>query len=198
MLILGFAQEQLGKLPTVLKLADITPELILVFLDYLEQERYNAVRSRNVRLAALRAFLKFASHREVSPLLVIEQALGVPMKRFELPMIGFLSREVMLTVIRKPGITWFSQRDHLLPALLYNSGARVFEIIGVRVEDVVLDGAAHVHLHGKGRNTIRHTAAMHLLQSGVDISVIALWLGHGSPATTHMLAIRSVGFWCCN
>ena len=119
-LFLGFAQERLGKLPTALKLADITSELILAFLDHLEQERHNAVRSRNARLAALRAFLKFASHRDVSSLQVIEQALGVPMKRFELPMIGFLSREEMLAVIGEPGITWFSQRDHLLLALLYN------------------------------------------------------------------------------
>ena len=257
-LFLGFAQERLGKLPTALKLADITSELILAFLDHLEQERHNAVRSRNARLAALRAFLKFASHRDVSSLQVIEQALGVPMKRFELPMIGFLSREEMLAVIGEPGITWFSQRDHLLLALLYNTGARVSEIIGIRVADVVLDGVAFVHLHGKGRkqravplwrstvleirawlrlnvqmtaesallpnrngqtmtrsnvelrldlavqsasklnaslinrnispHTIRHTTAVHLLQSGVDISVVALWLGHESPTTTHMYA----------
>jgi site-specific recombinase XerD len=178
------------------------------------------------------------------------------MKRFELPMIGFLSHKEMLAVIGEPGITWFSQRDHLLLALLYNTGARVSEIIGIRVADVVLDGAAFVHLHGKGRkqravplwrstvleirawlrlnvqmtadsallpnrngqtmtrsnvelrldlavqsasklnaslinrnispHTIRHTTAMHLLQSGVDISVVALWLGHESPMTTHM------------
>ena len=146
-------------------------------------------------------------------------------------------------------------RDHLLLRLLYNTGARVSEIIGVKVSDVVLVGAACVHLHGKGRkqrslplwrstvkdvrawlklnpqlattsallpnrdgnamtrsnvtqrlalavrsaakalpdlathhispHTIRHTTAMHLLQSGAGIEVIALWLGHESPTTTH-------------
>ena len=73
------------------------------------------------------------------------------MKRFERPMLGFLSREEMLAVIGAPGSTWVSQRDHLLLGLLYNTGARVSEIIGVRVDDVVLDGAACVHLRGKGR-----------------------------------------------
>ena len=186
---------------------------------------------------------------------VIERALGVPMKRFERPMLGFLSREEMLAVIGIPDNSWISQRDHLLLVLLYNTGARVSEIIGLKVSDMVLDGAACVHLHGKGRklrsvplwrstvkdirawlklnpqlnassallpnrngeamtrdnvtkrmilavraatkidaelakrsispHTIRHTTAMHLLQSGVDISVIALWLGHESPTTTH-------------
>ncbi len=254
-LFLDFAQTRLGRSPAVMKLTDITPELILAFLDHLENQRHNTVRSRNARLAALRAFLKFAARRDVSSLHVIEQSLGVPMKRFERPMLGFLSREEMLAVIGTPDGTWISQRDHLLLSLLYNTGARVSEIIGVQVADVVLDSAAFVHLHGKGRkqrtiplwrstvkkakawlklnpqlvatsallpsregnamtrsnvrqrlalavnlatkvhadlakrhispHTIRHTTAMSLLQSGADISLIALWLGHESPTTSH-------------
>jgi len=252
-LFLNFAAERYSISPTAMKLTDITPELILAFLDYLEQERNNSVRSRNARLAALRAFLKFAGHRDVTSLHVVERALGVPIKRFERPMLGFLSREEIIEIIGKPGSSWISQRDHLLLTLLYNTGARVSEIIGVRVADVVLEGGACVHLLGKGRkqrsvplwhssvrlvrawlrrntqlapisallpnqkgaamtrdnvtkrlavrtaasrspsllgrqispHTIRHTTAMHLLQSGVDISLIALWLGHANPATTH-------------
>jgi site-specific recombinase XerD len=109
------------------------------------------VQTRNVRLAALRAFLKFAARRDVSSLHVIERALGVPTKRFERPILGFLSREEILAVIGQPGDNWTSQRDHLLLAMLYNTGARVSEIVGIRVADVVLDGAPGVHLHGKGR-----------------------------------------------
>lgn len=255
-LFLDFAQSRLGKSPAAMALSDITPELIMAFLDHLEHQRHNSVRSRNARLAALRAFLKFAAHRDVSSLHVIERALGVPVKRFERPMFGYLSREEMLAVIGTPDGTWISQRDHVLFLLLYNSGARVSEITGVKVGEAVLDdGAACVHLHGKGRkqrsvplwrstvkavrawlklnrqfdatspllpnrnghamtrtnvalrlalavraatganpdlakrrvspHTIRHTTAMHLLQAGVDISVIALWLGHESPVTTH-------------
>jgi site-specific recombinase XerD len=255
MLFLDFAGKRLCKLPTALCLADIEPDLILAFLDHLEQQRQNSVQSRNVRLAALRAFLKFAARRDVSSLHVIERALGVPTKRFERPILGFLSREEIVAVIGQPGDNWTSQRDHLLLAMLYNTGARVSEIIGVRVADVVLDGAPCVHLHGKGRkqrstplwkatvqeirawllcnpklgkdaallpnrngnamtrsnvtqrldiavaraaevntslgkrsispHTIRHSTAMHLLQSGVAFSVIALWLGHESTTTTH-------------
>jgi len=180
------------------------------------------------------------------------------MKRFERPILGFLSREEMLAIIGKPGSSWTSKRNHLLLHMLYNTGARVSEIIGVRLADVVLDGAACVHLHGKGRkqrtmplwrstlkavrvwlkfnpellptsallpnrdghamtrtnvaqrlalavaaatpampsphdrriapHTIRHTTAMHLLQSGEPIEGIALWLGHESPTTTHQYA----------
>lgn len=255
-LFLDFAESRLGKSPAAIALADMTPELIMAFLDHLERQRHNSVRSRNARLAALRSFLKFAAHRDVASLQVIERALGVPVKRFERPMFGYLSREEMLAVIGTPDGTWIGQRDHVLFLLMYNTGARVSEIIGVKVGDVVLDdGAACVHLHGKGRkqrsvplwrstvkavrawlrlnsqfdaasallpnrnghamtrsnvtkrlmlaartaatqyprltkqrvspHTIRHTTAMHLLQAGVDISVIALWLGHESPVTTH-------------
>jgi site-specific recombinase XerD len=255
MLFLDFSSQRLKKAPTSLKLNDIQPSLILAFLDHLERDRHNAVRSRNLRLTALRAFLKFAGRRDVASLHVVERALAVPMKRFERPMLGFLTREEMLAVLGQPGDTWTSRRDHLLLAMLYNTGARVSEIIGVRVTDVILDGGACVHLHGKGRkqrsiplwhttvvevrawlrlnpalrgeaallpnrdeqamsrsnvvqrlelavaraatqvpdilkkrvspHTLRHTTAMHLLQSGVPFNVIALWLGHESATTTH-------------
>jgi site-specific recombinase XerD len=151
LLFLDFARKRLGKMPTAFNLADIEPDLILAFLDHLEQERHNSVRSRNLRLTALRAFLKFAARRDVSSFYVIEQVLGVPMKRFERPILGYLSREEMLAVLGQPGDTWTSQRDHLLLAMLYNTGARVSEIIGVKVGDVVMDESPCVHLRGKGR-----------------------------------------------
>ena len=96
LLFLGFAQTHSGKPPQALTLADLTPELVLAFLDHLEQQRHNTVRTRNARLAALRAFLKFAAHRDPASLQVIARALGVPMKRFERPVLAFLSREEML------------------------------------------------------------------------------------------------------
>jgi Phage integrase, N-terminal SAM-like domain len=64
-LFLDFTVDRLHKQPTAIRLDDITPALILAFLDHLEHERGNAVRTRNARLAALRAFLKFAGHRDV-------------------------------------------------------------------------------------------------------------------------------------
>ncbi|WP_082016435.1 tyrosine-type recombinase/integrase [Cupriavidus sp. IDO] len=151
LLFLDFACRQLGKAPTSMRLADLQPDLILAFLDHLEQDRKNSVRSRNLRLTALRAFLKFAGRRDVASLHDVERALSVPMKRFERPMLNYLTRAEMVAVLGQPGESWSSQRDYLLLTMLYNTGARVSEIIGVRVVDVVLDGAACVHLHGKGR-----------------------------------------------
>jgi site-specific recombinase XerD len=129
-LFLDFAHHHLGKEPMELSLLGLDAPLILAFLDHLEQDRHNAVRSRNLRLTALRAFLTFAARRDVTAFQVIQQALGVPMKRFAPPLLGFRSREEMRAIIGEPGNPWTSRRDHLLFTLLYNTGARVSEIIG--------------------------------------------------------------------
>ena len=89
-LFLGYATEQLGKTPTAVQLIDITPELVLKFLAHLERERHNSVRSRNLRLTALRSFLKFAGRRDVTALHAVERVMAVPMKRFERPLLGHL------------------------------------------------------------------------------------------------------------
>jgi site-specific recombinase XerD len=177
------------------------------------------------------------------------------MKRFERALLGFLSRDEIEALLAAPDTaTWCGRRDRIMFALLYNTGARVSEMIGIRVADVTLAATSSVRLHGKGRkqrtvplwketaveirrwlkyaelrteqpivpnrnglpmtrtnvadrltlavatatkqcpqlegrkispHTLRHATAMHLLQSGVDLTVIALWLGHESPVTTH-------------
>ena len=186
LLFLDFAHERLGRAPSELRLVDISPELLLAFLDDLEQGRSNSVHSRNLRLTALRAFLKFAEHRDVASLQAIEQALGVPMKRFERPMLGFLPREEMLAVIGEPGTTWTSQRDHLLLTLLYNTGARVSEITALRVADVVLDASACVHLHGKGRKqrAIRSYGQFWCMTLGPELSQAASRCSSGGSSGT--------------
>lgn len=157
-----------------MQLTDMTPELVLKVLAHLESERHNAVRSRNLRLTALLAFLKFASRRDVAVLHAVERVMAVPMKRLERPLLGHLTRAEMIAVLGQPGSDWTSQRDHLLLSLLYNTGARVPEIVGVRVVDVVLGGAACVHLHGKGR---KHRSVP-LWQS--TAAAVRAWL-HANP-----------------
>ena len=117
-LFLGYATQHLGKPPTAMQLTDLAPEMILQFLAHLERERHNSVRSRNLRLTALRAFLKFAARRDVTALHAVERAMAVPMKRFERPVLGHLTRPEIIAVLGQPGIDWTSQRDHLLLSLL--------------------------------------------------------------------------------
>jgi len=256
-LLLTYVASALNRTPSALKLCDLDAPMLLRFLDHLEKNRANSVRSRNARLAAIRTFLKYASHQDLTSLATIERGLAIPLKRFDRQMVGFLSRPEIGAIIEAPDQTsWAGQRDRAFFSMMYNTGARVSEMIGIRCRDIVLEGQPTVHLQGKGRkersvplwrataklikswrhligepardevlfpnrsggrmsrsnvtqrlelavataalkipsllerpitpHTIRHTTAMHLLQSGVDITVIALWLGHESTSTTHM------------
>lgn len=255
-LLLRYLEKRTGRTPSALRLDDLDAPNILDFLDYLETERSNSPRTRNLRLTAIRSFMRHASVRNPGCLPVVQRVLAIPSKRFDRPVLNFLSRqEVDALLVAPDTTTWGGHRDAVLFAVLYNSGARVSEVTRLHVGDVLLDRSSALLLHGKGRkerivplwkntaaqlrrwlaridrssqapvfpnrwgkplsrsgvehrlqmavteaskrcpslqsrrispHTIRHTTAMHLLQSGVDITVIALWLGHEDPATTHL------------
>lgn len=254
-LLLGFVERRTGKPASQLTMTDIDAPVILDFLDHLETERGNSPRTRNARLAAIHSFMRYAAIRDPVSLPVSQRVLAIPPKRFDRPMLGYLTREQIAAILAAPDRhTWTGQRDAALLATAYNTGARVSELIGIQVRHILLDRHSAVHLHGKGRkqrviplwattaaqlrdwlgklehsaetpvfpnrsgtpltrsgirdrldravtgaerlcpylqkvnvtpHTIRHTTAMHLLQSGTDIAVIAMWLGHEDPGTTH-------------
>ncbi|RKX64746.1 MAG: integrase [Tenericutes bacterium] len=254
-LLLAFVHRELGKQPSGLVIEDLSAALVLDFLKYLEVERHNCARSRNARFAAIRSFMEYVAFQEPSALAIVQTVLAIPMKRFEQPLIGFLSREYIEAILDAPNKnTWAGQRDRVMFATLYNTGARVSELIGMQIGDLTLDPSASVRIRGKGRKNrsvplwrdtavqlkcwlreyprapeqplfpsrsggtlsrvglterlklaakcaarqypelekrpifphlFRHSIAMHMLQAEVDITVIALWLGHESLATTH-------------
>jgi site-specific recombinase XerD len=151
-LLLQFVQQHSGKAPERLELTDLDAPTVLAFLDHLERTRRNTIRSLNARLAAIRSFAHFAALKDPTALPSLQGVLAIPMKRFDKPLLGFLSKCEMQAILNAPPADrWSGQRDRIMFATLYNTGARVSELTGLRVADVVLDGSACVHLHGKGR-----------------------------------------------
>jgi site-specific recombinase XerD len=255
-LLLLHVKAQTGKEPCSLHVTDLDAPVILAFLDHLEQERHNRISSRNVRLAALRTFFRWLALRDPESVGIAARVLAIPVKRTEKKVVQGLSRAEVEALLATPDLTtWQGRRDHALLLTLYNSGARVSEVITLQRHQVHFGVSTFLYLHGKGRkertvplwnttaralqgwfrdlagvshqlafpnarggplsrdgvdyllqqavrrarpqcpslatksispHTLRHTTAMHLLQSGVDLAVIALWLGHEQLDTTHI------------
>jgi site-specific recombinase XerD len=170
-LLLRFAQQQTGKAPSTLDFDDLNVELISAFLDHLEHERHNSVRTRNARLAAIHSMYRFAalSHPEHSAL--IQRVLAVPTKRFERNEVSYLQDHEIDTLLAAPDrTTWTGRRDHALLVTAVQTGLRVSELIGLTCEDVQLGKGAHLQCWGKGRKQRSTPLGPHSVQ------VLRVWL----------------------
>ncbi|MFQ5528298.1 MAG: tyrosine-type recombinase/integrase [Thermoanaerobaculia bacterium] len=244
----------------LLNLDDIGPPEVLAFLDYLERKRLNTASTRNVRLAGIHAFFRYVSSQHPDQLECCQRVLGIPFKRSRSRQIEYLEFEEMDSVLS--GIDRSSshgRRDYVLLAVMFNTGARVQELLDLRARDLQLSKPFQVRLFGKGRkerfcplwpqtarlvrrfcaekqldlqsdapiflnyrgepltrfgvrhilakhldraktttptltkkklhpHSVRHSTAVHLLKSGVDLCTISHWLGHASINTTNKYA----------
>jgi integrase/recombinase XerD len=151
-LLLSFAERRLHKRPSDLQLTDLNAPLILAFLQHLEKERHNSIRSRNARFVAIRSFMQYVAHKEPATLGLTHSVLAIPLKRFERCLIGHLSREQVEAILAAPDEnTWSGRRDRVMFATLYNTGARVSELTAMCIGDVSFVGTPAVRIHGKGR-----------------------------------------------
>lgn len=255
-LLLRFAQQRSGKKPATLDFEDLAAPLIGAFLDHLETDRGNSPRTRNLRLTAIRSLFAYASLRHPEHAALIQRVLAIPAKRFDKPIVAFLSAAEIDALIDAPDLTrWEGRRDRALLLVAAQTGLRVSELTGLDCGDATLGTGANVRCEGKGRkhravplttataavldvwvaeragrrdeplfptrtgrrlssdaverlvakhavtaaarcpslrpdkvhpHTLRHSAAMSLLQAGVDTAVIALWLGHADIRSTNV------------
>lgn len=253
-LLLNFAADRTRKHPCDLDLGDLDAALVGTFLDHLERDRGNAIRTRNNRLAAIHSFFSYAARRHPEHLASIQRVLAIPLKRFERNIVTYLNDvEVEAVLAECDRTSWTGARDYAMFVLAIQAGLRISELTSLTCGDVFLGHGPHVHCIGKGRkerrtpllprsveilrawltqragspadplfptsvnrilsrdavehrlalyttraavncpslrhkhvttHALRHTAAMRLLLSGTDVTVIALWLGHERVSTT--------------
>jgi integrase/recombinase XerD len=255
-LMLGFAAQRTGTPPCRLDIADLDAPVISAFLDHLERDRGNTIRSRNARLAAIHSLFGFAALRHPEHAADIARVLAIPPKRADQTIVTFLTTPEAEALLAAPDrATRTGRRDHAWILLAVQTGLRASELTALTCRDVHLGTGAYVACHGKGRkdritpltpatvttlqawlaehggtpddplfttirggpmsrdalqqrltlyataagetcptlasknvtpHVLRHSAAMALLHAGVDITVIALWLGHESVTTTQI------------
>ena len=151
-LLLNFVQETRGIEPSALSVNDLDAPTILTFLDHLEHQRGNAIRSRNIRLSALRTFFRFVALRDPESVETATRVLAIPMKREDKKLVGYLTRPEIDALIATPDQShWIGRRDHALLMTMYNSGARVSEMTTLRCKQVCFGATTFLQLHGKGR-----------------------------------------------
>jgi len=259
-LLLVYASNSSSRSVMKLNFKDLDVSLITNFLNYLESERSNQIATRNNRLAAIRSFFSFVAFEEPFLAEQCRRVCAIPLKKGPIRPIPYLEMNEMNSILEAPNQNTYSgRRDYAFLLFLYNTGARVQEMIGVRASDLRLTKPQQVLLRGKGQkervcplwketacildglltelsipvdstkkiflnrygdpisrfgvdyilkkyaaateinqptlsrkrvssHTIRHTTAVHLLNSGVDINVIRSWLGHVDLKTTNIYA----------
>ncbi len=249
----------IGEKISRLAVEDLTFQQVLEFLNHLEKDRGNHIRTRNQRLAVLHTFFEYLARRIPEMLTTSQQVEEIPIKRVSPPETCFLEREHMARLFQTlPARGRYALRDRALLLFLYNTGARVQEVAETKVASLQLGAQPCVRLHGKGDkwrtcplwtetttqlqqllqqrrstgpecpvfvsdrgaaltrsgiyklvrrhvqvlerkgvqpnghhispHTFRHTAAVHLLEAGVEVNVIRGWLGHVKLDTTNRYA----------
>ena len=177
-LLLRYAADRTRKQPCQLDIADLDAPLVASFLEYVERDRHNTVRTRNNRLAAIHSLFRYAALRHPEHAASIQRVLAIPSKRFERELVTFLTEQEADALLGAcDATTWTGRRDHALFLLAIQSGLRISELAGLTCGDIVLTAGAHVHCLGKGRKERRTPLVRQ------TVHVLRMWLTErkGSP-----------------
>lgn len=151
-LFFEFAARRIGVRPSKLHIEQIDSKLVLAFLLYLEQERKNTPTTRNVRLAAIKAFMRYVEMKVPSALEATQQIKAIPSKRYDHKLIRHLNTEEVRAIIDAPDTTMrIGVRDRAMIHLCFAAGLRVSELVGLPVNDLSLREPPSISVLGKGR-----------------------------------------------
>jgi integrase/recombinase XerD len=136
-LLLAFASGRTGTAPSRLDLSQLDAALIVSFLDYVEHDRHNSVRTRNARLAAIHSLFRYAALRHPENASSIQRVLEIPPKRFDRALVTYLGDNEIDALLAAPDHhTWTGWRDRALLMLAVQTGLRISELIGLTCSDI--------------------------------------------------------------
>jgi site-specific recombinase XerD len=151
-LLLCFVASRGQRAVATVDIAEIGPQQIIDFLRHLEDERRSTASTRNVRLAAIHAFFRYLAARDPEWIEHCQRVLGVPFKRSRPRVVEYLEYEEIDAVLHAVDRTTpDGRRDYALLATMFNTGARVQEILDLRICDLQLQRPSHARVVGKGR-----------------------------------------------
>ncbi len=151
-LLLRFTATHRRRAVAALDLADLDPETVAAFLQHLEAARHSRPSTRNVRLAAIHTFFRYVAAQHPDCLEHAQRILGLPFKRARARPVEYLEYEEIAAVLGTiDRTTYDGRRDYALLATLFNTGARVQELLDLRAHDLQLTRPFQLRLVGKGR-----------------------------------------------
>ena len=151
-LLFAFAAERHRTRPSGLYLEHLDAQLILAFLTHLEVERGGGPATRNARLAAVKAFMRYVEFRHPAALAQVRQVLAIPTKRHDTPLVRHLVMDEIQAILDAPDTTTrLGIRDRAMLHLCFAAALRVSELVTLPVSDLSLRGTASLRVHGKGR-----------------------------------------------
>lgn len=151
-LLLTFAAERTKTRPSRLAVEQLDAGLVADFLAHIERDRGNGAATRNLRLAAIKAFMRYVEHQLPSALEQVGQIAAIPVKRHDQKLIRHLTMEEVRAILNAPDLaTRSGVRDRAMMHLCFAGGLRVSELVGVLIANVSLQGTPSVMVRGKGR-----------------------------------------------
>jgi site-specific recombinase XerD len=206
----GYVSGRLGKPPSALALEELDAPMVRDFLAHQERDGRNTARTRNLRLTAIRSFMKYVEYEVPSALEQVRRVRAIPSKRTAERLIDHLTKAEMKALLDGPDPrTRSGRRDQAMLYLGFAAGLRVSELVGLRLGDLenrrgealTRDGFTYLVKKYVGLampqspglaqkrvspHVLRHTCAMNSLQATRDIRKVALWLGHTSLKSTEI------------
>lgn len=153
-LFLRYCRDEEGLLPQKLTLEQINHTLVEQFLLWLENDRDCKAATRNNRLAAIHGFYRYLQVELPHMIASCQKILSIPYKKVQKKVISYLTLDGIKAILAQPDTTTPSgRRDVAMLSLLYDTGARVQELVDLQMGDIRLSCPTVIRLTGKGNKS---------------------------------------------